>query len=79
MCYNYHTASPQPGGGMVPLSFSPMVDQMEEEEPHLVQLDSREKQSYTEQAAKRKHCQRLTRYVCIAIVHNSNFIIVCAI
>jgi len=32
-------------------------------EPQLVQLDSREKQSYTEQAAKRKHCQRLTRYI----------------
>lgn len=26
------------------------------------QLDSREKMTYTEQAAKRKHCQRLTRF-----------------
>ena len=28
----------------------------------LTQLDSKEKMTYTEQAEKRKHCQRLTRY-----------------
>ncbi len=40
-----------------------MMDQIEVEQPHLVQLDPKEKLSYTEQAAKRKHCQRLTRYI----------------
>lgn len=30
-------------------------------EPDFVQLDTKEKMTYTEQAAKRKHCQRLTR------------------
>ena len=40
---------------------------MEDEEENaekrrgLVQLDPKEKMSYTEQAAKRQHCQRLTR------------------
>lgn len=34
----------------------------EEEEMTLVQLDTKEKMTYTEQAAKRQHCQRLTRY-----------------
>ena len=33
-----------------------------EEKRRLVQLDPKEKMSYTEQAAKRQHCQRLTRY-----------------
>ena len=32
------------------------------EKEGLVQLDHKEKMSYTEQAAKRQHCQRLTRY-----------------
>ena len=58
ICLVLATGSPQPG--LVPF---PMMDQMELEQPQLVQLDPREKQSYTEQAAKRKHCQRLTRYV----------------
>ena len=51
-------ASPQPG--VTPF---PMMDQIEVEQPHIVQLDPKEKLSYTEQAAKRKLCQRLTRYV----------------
>lgn len=38
-----------------------MVDGDDEEEPKLAQLDRKEKMTYTEQAAKRKHCQRLTR------------------
>ena len=32
------------------------------EKRRLVQLDPKEKMSYTVQAAKRQHCQRLTRY-----------------
>lgn len=35
----------------------------EGEEKVLVQLDTKEKMTYTEQAAKRQHCQRLTRYM----------------
>ena len=51
------------------------------EKRRLVQLDPKEKMSYTEQAAKRQHCQRLTRYkhVCkytgihlCAVVHDPN-------
>lgn len=38
-----------------------LVGGAEEVEPPLVQLDRKEKMTYTEQAAKRKHCQRLTR------------------
>ena len=33
----------------------------EKMKPGLVQLDPKEKMTYTEQAAKRQHCQRLTR------------------
>lgn len=39
------------------------VGEEEEEERTLVQLDAKEKMTYTEQAAKRQHCQRLTRYM----------------
>lgn len=35
----------------------------DDEEKVLVQLDTKEKMTYTEQAAKRQHCQRLTRYM----------------
>ena len=50
--------SPQPGIGPPPLS---LVGASDEIEPSLMQLDRKEKMTYTEQAAKRKHCQRLTR------------------
>ena len=40
-------------------------DRALESEP--MQFDCKEKMTYTEQAAKRKHCQRLTRYA-----HNNN-------
>lgn len=33
------------------------------------QLDSKEKMTYTEQAAKRKHCQRLTRFECSTLIN----------
>ena len=36
---------------------------VEDEEKVLIQLDTKEKMTYTEQAAKRQHCRRLTRYV----------------
>ena len=39
-----------------------MEDEGSREKGELVQLDPKEKMSYTEQAAKRQHCQRLTRY-----------------
>ncbi len=41
----------------VPVRESPV--EVQENEP--MQLDSKEKMTYTEQAAKRMHCQRLTR------------------
>ena len=52
------TESPQPGVGPPPLSYVGGIDEFE---PSLMQLDRKEKMTYTEQAAKRKHCQRLTR------------------
>ena len=55
---NHLIDSPQTGGGPVLLNF---VSGSEEVEPALMQLDQKEKMTYTEQAAKRKHCQRLTR------------------
>ena len=74
MLYQYSTSSklfvdfhvPQPGVGPVPLSF---VSGSEDVEPTLMQLDRKEKMTYTEQAAKRKHCQRLTRCVTFALYH----------
>ena len=45
--------------GPVPLT---LVSGNEDSEPVQMQLDRKEKMTYTEQAAKRKHCQRLTRY-----------------
>ena len=42
---------------------SPMGVEGGEKKGGLVQLDPKEKMSYTEQAAKRQHCQRLTRYI----------------
>ena len=45
-------------------SLSLMEDEEENAEKRrglVVQLDPKEKMSYTEQAAKRQHCQRLTR------------------
>ena len=58
--------SPLLGGPPVPPRFSPMggvaaAGAADSEEPELMQLDTQEKMTYTEQAAKRKHCQRLTR------------------
>ena len=62
---------PQPGVGPVQLS---LVSGSEEVEPTLMQLDRKEKMTYTEQAAKRKHCQRLTRSVSVnCILHNLTF------
>lgn len=55
---NHLTDSPQVDGGPVPFNF---VGGSEEVVPVLMQLDRKEKMTYTEQAAKRKHCQRLTR------------------
>lgn len=48
-------------GVSLPLEGSPdLGDRVFESEP--MQYDCKEKMTYTEQAAKRKHCQRLTRY-----------------
>lgn len=48
--------------GVMHLDGSPIVgDKPFQTEP--LQLDKKEKMTYTEQAAKRKHCQRLTRFV----------------
>ena len=58
----FSPASPLPGGGPVPLRLSPVVSGVEPMETDIVQLDPKEKMTYTEQASKRKHCQRLTRY-----------------
>lgn len=44
-------------GNAVHLDGSPIVG----DKPEPPQLDRKEKMTYTEQAAKRKHCQRLTR------------------
>ena len=46
-------------GLSVSLDESPVLGNKVISEPR--QLDSKEKMTYTEQAAKRKHCQRLTR------------------
>ena len=46
----------------LPMEGSPdLGDKVFDFEP--MQFDCKEKMTYTEQAAKRKHCQRLTRYV----------------
>ena len=55
---NHLTDFPQADGGLVSFNF---VGGSKEVEPVLMQLDRKEKMTYTEQAAKRKHCQRLTR------------------
>ena len=54
--------SPPPGVG------PPLLSYIDEFEPSLMQLDRKEKMTYTEQAAKRKHCQRLTRWIFKCIV-----------
>ena len=48
---------------------SPMGVEGGEKKGGLVQLDPKEKMSYTEQAAKRQHCQRLTRYIHVTYHH----------
>ena len=47
-------------GGAMLLEGSPTVGD-KQLESELVQLDTKEKMTYTEQAAKRQHCLRLTR------------------
>lgn len=54
-------------GGVMHLDGSPIVgDKPSQVEP--IQLDKKEKMTYTEQAAKRKHCQRLTRFAAALII-----------
>jgi hypothetical protein len=48
------------GGASISFDGSPVLGDKAISEPR--QLDSKEKMTYTEQAAKRKHCQRLTRF-----------------
>lgn len=48
-------------------TLSPGYDDEEETDATLKQQDPKEKMTYTEQAAKRNHCQRLTRLVNIRL------------
>ena len=50
------------------LGVSTSASQEKTSEPELMQLDSKEMMTYTMQAAKRAHCQRLTRCVCVKCV-----------
>ena len=60
-CFPLHADSPYRSGS-ARLNLSPTGGGAGSYEPVLTQLDPKEKMTYTEQAEKRKHCQRLTRY-----------------